>query len=388
MPDVCSPDGTVPLTIRVLHLADVHLGASMSSFGEIAGERREAVREAFRALPGAARHEEVDAVVVAGDLFDGHQPHGEDLAVAADVFARLIEDGRPVVAVPGNHDSPTIHPHPWREPLGGARVLMAPSFERVTIETAGGPLHVYGAAYDRAREPDPLATYAPSGEPGVHLVLLHGSAEFSPHWAIGGNALRLPLDALAELDCDYIALGDYHTYRPPERFGGESSIPAAYSGSFAALDLTETGPRGYVIAELEPGRPPRVEHRPSDVPPVHEAGDVDVSEATDHDEVVRRVLDRVGEGVLPLVRLVGVPDFPLDAGAVADRLRERFGFARVEDASAYYESERLDEIAGDDTVAGHVVRLGRQRIDDAEGDEERAIAERALRLALQGLEVS
>jgi len=374
--------------IRVLHLADVHLGASMSSFGEIAGERREAVRDAFRALPESARREEVDAVVVAGDLFDGHEPGRDDRAVAADVFERLNEDGRPVVVVPGNHDSPTIRPNPWREPPGGARVLAEPSFERVTFETAGGPLHVYGAAYDRAREPDPLATYVRSGEPGVHLVLLHGSAEFSPHWEIGGNALRLPLDALAALECDYIALGDYHTYRPPERFGGDAPIPAAYSGSFAALDLTETGPRGYVIAELESGRPPRVEHRVSGVPPVHDAGDVDVSGAADHDEVVRRVLERVEGGVLPLVRLVGVPDFPLDRDSIAGRLGERFGFARVEDDTAYYASGRLDEIAGDDTVAGHVVRLGRRRIEDAGSDEERQIAARALRLALQALEVS
>ena len=48
---------------------------------------------------------------------------------------------------------------------------------------------------------------------------------------------------------------------------------------------------------------------------------------------------------------------------------------------------RLDAIAEDDTVAGHVVRLGRARVAAASDDAERAVAERALRIALHALGV-
>ena len=96
---------------------------------------------------------------------------------------------------------------------------------------------------------------------------------------IGRNALRLPLDALAGLECDYVALGDYHGFRPPQRFGGEPHPPACYPGSFAALDLTETGPRGCVVADVEAGRPPRVSRRASAVPALVDLGDVDVGAA-------------------------------------------------------------------------------------------------------------
>jgi DNA repair exonuclease SbcCD nuclease subunit len=374
--------------IRLLHIADVHLGASMAPFGDAAESRRRALLDAFRRLPELARRHDAHAVLVAGDLFDGPHPDAASRAAVAETFARLEEDARPVFVVPGNHDSATLHQHPYSEPLGGARIFLGAAFERLDVETSGGPLHVYGLAYDLGREDAPLATYARADLPGAHVVLLHASAEFSPHWRIGKNALRLPLDALAGLACDYVALGDYHGFRPPERFHGGPLSRACYPGSFAALDATEIGPRGYVVVEIESGVPPRVAHHPGGVPPVQDVGEVDVGGAADHEEVIRRVAERVEPGALPLVRLVGVPDFAPDAELLTRRLQERFGFGRVVDASSYYASGRLDRIADDDTVAGHVVRLGRRRVAAAESADDRAIAERALRIALRALEVS
>ena len=90
---------------------------------------------------------------------------------------------------------------------------------------------------------------------------------------------------------------------------------------------------------------------------------------------------------IPVARLVGTPGFPLDPERVREHLAERFGHAAVRDESRYYASARLDALAETDTVAGHVVRLGRKRIAEAEGDAERAIADRALRIALSALDV-
>ena len=371
--------------LRILHLADVHIGASMSAFGDAAASRRRGLLDAFRQLPELARAENAHAVLVAGDVFDRPEPDAESRAAVAETFARIVEDGRPVFVVPGNHDSSTLLRHPWTEPIGGAHVFLGPAFERRSVQTAGGSLHVYGLAYDLGREDAPLATFARDDLPGVHVILLHGSVDFSPHWKIGKNALRLPIDALAALDCDYVALGDYHGFRPPDLFRERGR--ACYPGSFAALDLTETGPRGYVVAEFEPGLPPRVHHRPSALAHLADVGEVDVGNAADQEEVMRRIGERVAPGTLPLVRLVGVPDFPLDPEVIVRRLCERYGFGRVTDASTWFANARLDRIAEEDTVAAHVVRLARARIAAA-ADDDKAVVERALRIALRGLEVT
>ena len=44
----------------------------------------------------------MDAVVVAGDLFDAPRPSKETLAVARETFRRIAADGAPVILVPGN----------------------------------------------------------------------------------------------------------------------------------------------------------------------------------------------------------------------------------------------------------------------------------------------
>ncbi len=401
--------------MNFLHIADVHLGASYSGFGGLARRRSEEVLDAFRRLPDVAAEERVDAILFAGDLFDGPQPGTETMAAVRETLRRFMDLCVPVFMVPGNHDAITLRLDPYRELARGSRVvvqtgadrpdrpwpvvdeqgrrlaekhsiyiLAAPRFgEPVHVQTDSGPLHVYGIAYDSAECRDPLATFRRGAGPGVHVALLHGSVRDAGHWKSSGSSLAASSAELAALDVDYIALGDHHRPRLPEDF---ADLPACYPGSFAACDLTETGPRGYVLAEVEPGRAPGVEHRESGVLPAV-AAELDVSPFTDHVRVAEALIRTLPPRGVPVVRLVGEPAFPLDADQVTAELAERYGHAQVADETRYYASARLDEIAALDTVAGHVVRLGRQRIGAAPEGEERAVAQRALRSALRALEV-
>lgn len=378
--------------IRLLHLADVHLDAPCGAFGAAAGRRRAQILEAFRRLPEHAEAEKAHAVLVAGDLFDGPQPSAEAFAAARETFRRLTEAGRPVFVVPGNHDAITLHPNPWGRDLGGAHVFCEPEFgEPRTVQTEAGPLHVYGLAHDPSRPEAPLAAFRRSGAEGAHVVLLHGAVPDAPHWETSPNGLRLPPEALAGLTADYVALGDYHRFRAPDGFGRfeGASIPACYAGAFAALGFGDDGPRGFVIAEVAPGRAPRVRHVPSGAPPVVDLGEIDIGGLDATEEAVDAVADRVPEGAWFVAELAGTPGFPLDLRSVRVQLAARFPEAafRVTDRTLHYASERLDELADEDTIVGHVVRLGRERIEAAAGEEEREVARRSLRVALGELGV-
>src|SRR5687768_18378650 len=94
--------------LRILHLADVHIGASMSAFGDVAEARRRSLLDAFRQLPELARREGAHAVVVAGDVFDRPEPDRESRAAVGERFARIVEDGRLVFVVPGYSDYSTL----------------------------------------------------------------------------------------------------------------------------------------------------------------------------------------------------------------------------------------------------------------------------------------
>lgn len=371
--------------IRFLHLADVHLGASLSGFGELAPVRRDQVREAFRQLPELAREYEVDAVLVAGDLFDSPEPSVADRQMAAELFRLLDEAGRRVFVVPGNHDPITVRPNPYREPLGPAHVFTSPAFTTARVETERGTLRVHGLAFDPAQCDDPLATLGTPDEAGVDVVLLHASLRMSDHWEPGANTLCPEEADLRALGVDYVALGDYHRPRLPEDFG--DGLVACYPGSFSAVKRSEKGPRGVVVVQVEPGGPVRATHVPTSIPWIAEPDPIEVSGMEDHQAILDAVAECVPEGAVPRLTLTGSPAFAIDVEKLEAGLQERYGFARVKDESWYFDSARLDDLAERDTVAGHLVRLARRRVAESDSDDERRALEDALRLSLAALEV-
>jgi DNA repair exonuclease SbcCD nuclease subunit len=371
--------------IRLLHLADAHLEAALGGFGKLADERRSQILDAFRALPDLAAERAVDAVFIAGDLFDGPRPPDATVAVVQETVRRFLTDGRHVFAVPGNHDAIALNPTLYDEALPGAVIFRDPRFGPPASVTVGEQsLHVYGLAYDAAEEAEPLSTFRKTDAPGLHTVLLHGSVPGAPHWE-GGGSLPLDVERLAALGADYIALGDYHRFRPPDEF--DPPMPACYSGSIAAIDTSERGTKGTVVVELEEGTAPRVHLVPSGVPEVTELDPLDVTPFADEAAVAEAVGERVPEHVVPVVTLTGEPGFPLDVERVRVRLEERFGHSVVGDETRFYDSERLSNLASQKTIAGHVARLGLQRVQEAENPERRRLAERGLRIALRLMEV-
>ena len=87
--------------MRVLHTADWHLGRSFHGEGLLAAHA--AWADWLVELAAASA---VDAIVVAGDLYDRALPPVDAIALAGDALARLAAIA-PVVVVSGNHDSAT-----------------------------------------------------------------------------------------------------------------------------------------------------------------------------------------------------------------------------------------------------------------------------------------
>ena len=90
---------------KLLHLADVHFDAPLKCKNEeLRTELREATFVAFERAVSDALVEMVDAVVIAGDLFDGARISIETEMRVREQFERLCRAGVSVVIVSGNHD--------------------------------------------------------------------------------------------------------------------------------------------------------------------------------------------------------------------------------------------------------------------------------------------
>ena len=95
------PEGVATvLGMRFLHTSDWHLGRSLHRF-----DLREAQAAFLDHLVETARSERVDAVLVAGDVYDRAIPPVDSVALYEDALARLRATGARVILISGNHDS-------------------------------------------------------------------------------------------------------------------------------------------------------------------------------------------------------------------------------------------------------------------------------------------
>jgi exonuclease SbcD len=85
---------------RFIHLADVHLG--YDQYGSKV--RYDDFAKAFQDILDDAMRRKVDAVLIAGDLFNKRAIDAQTLIQAYDCLQKLKEQGIPVVAIEGNHD--------------------------------------------------------------------------------------------------------------------------------------------------------------------------------------------------------------------------------------------------------------------------------------------
>ncbi|QRR03113.1 metallophosphoesterase family protein [Dyadobacter sandarakinus] len=88
--------------MKILHTADWHIGKRLDSFSRL--EEQKLVLDEICMI---AESEAVDAVVIAGDLFDNFNPSSEATELLYSTLHRLSANGsRAVIAIAGNHDSP------------------------------------------------------------------------------------------------------------------------------------------------------------------------------------------------------------------------------------------------------------------------------------------
>lgn len=85
--------------MRFMHLADLHIGKRVHEFSMLEEQRHAFAQMHEAALQG------VDAVLIAGDVFDRSTPSREALELAEELLAGFIELRVPVFMIPGNHDS-------------------------------------------------------------------------------------------------------------------------------------------------------------------------------------------------------------------------------------------------------------------------------------------
>jgi exonuclease SbcD len=251
--------------MRMLHTSDWHLGRSLHR-----ADLRAAQSAFLDHLVDTVRTEKVDAVLVAGDIYDRAVPSVDAVELCEDALLRLNATGARIVLISGNHDSAR------RLGFGSGLLDQAGVHLRtrpgalarpVLLEDGHGPVAVYGIPYlepdavraelpPDAKQDTPEAAAPPRGHAGVlgHAVAcIRADAErrhvarqvvMAHGWVTGGAASESERDitvgGVGQVPAalfdgfGYVALGHLHgqqTVAPHLRYSGS---PLPYSFSEAA----------------------------------------------------------------------------------------------------------------------------------------------------------
>jgi DNA repair exonuclease SbcCD nuclease subunit len=387
--------------LRIIHTADVHLGARHDDLGEQAATQRERQFAAFKAGVDLAIGERVDLFLIAGDLFDSNvQPRRSVERVAAEV-ARLAQARIRTVIIPGTHDcydrasiyrAYDLGAMAGTSPGDGLVTVVDPDHPVVRLEALGVAIHARVFATKRApysplRDPfddgdGPAATW--------RIGMVHGSVAI-PGRTEHDEVVVTP-EEIARSGLDYLALGHWHSTQT----GKAGGVTYAYAGAPEAVALDQGGAGKVLLVELDDAAGKRtVTVTPKPVGRTRfEKLDVDAATVASQPALVAHLAARADGDLVLDARLVGVrrDDLDLDPSEIETALGPLFLKVRVRDASAPALTE--GPLPSADTIAGAFIRDLETRIAELEaaGSTDEAAEQRdALRLGrllLAGHEVA
>ncbi|MDR7071941.1 exonuclease SbcCD subunit D [Fictibacillus barbaricus] len=263
--------------MRLLHTADWHLGRALE------GRSRLEEQQAFLdELVDIVIREKVDAVLMAGDVFDTVNPPAAAEQMFYETLAKISRKGMcPFIAIAGNHDQPDrlAASFPLSKELGITLVGL-PSLElcRVPIERTGEILEIAALPYpsesrlkmllsESAEELDVRNKYdlwvdsyfqevSKLFQPGnVHIAMSHlyvaGSKESDSERPVHiGGAYTVAAESLPAA-AQYVALGHLHRPQAVKR----AKTDARYSGSPLSYSFSESGQaKSVFIIDVEPNQ--------------------------------------------------------------------------------------------------------------------------------------
>lgn len=234
------------MTFRFIHTADLHLDSPLVSLAlrdpALAAEVATASRATLTRIVDLCLTEQVDALIIAGDLWDGEQSSAKTPRFLKQELQRLSDGGIRCFIIRGNHDATSkvtreLEPPPLTHVFGTKPATQ-------TFEAGGHLVAVHGISFAEGAVPQSLLPRYPAPVPGAfNLGMMHTSLNGSP-----AHDVYAPC-ALSDLDAhgyDYWALGHIHLR---SAHLGRSAV--VMPGIPQGRDMGEAGPHSVTLGSYD-----------------------------------------------------------------------------------------------------------------------------------------
>jgi len=333
-------------SFKVLHTADIHFDTPFESIpANIAHLRKDDVFKSFSKLIDLAKEEKVDAILIAGDLFDSQYVKPMTIKYLQNIFSKIPEIM--VFIAPGNHDY--INENSIFKTIEFPQnvYVFKGDMERVRLKDKN--VSIYGAAFTSQFVNESLLKgFSADDENEINIGVIHGTiitcGEYNP---------MAPSD-IENSKLDYLALGHVHEYLGATKFG---KTTCCYCGTLEGKGFDEAGEKGAVICEISK------ENISVRFIPLCQRQYInlkcDISEAKTYDDIVEIIINNMGkdrEKHLYKIILEGEvdKDLHINTNILCQRLQNETFFVKIEDKT----SIRLDlgSLANQPGLKGAFVR--------------------------------
>jgi exonuclease SbcD len=223
--------------MKIIHCADIHLDSRLD--GVNSKERNNELLKTFNKMVDYAAANDVEAVIIAGDLFDAQSVSLKTQNFLIDLFSR--HPNIDFLYLKGNHDA--------SDAFGGAQMPsnFKPFFDVWTTYNYGG-ITICGiqTTLDNYQSLYHSLTLNPDN---VNIVVMHGQISSS------SKPDSVNLDLLKNKNIDYLALGHYHTFSYDKL---DKRGIYCYSGCLEGRGFDEIGEKGFVLLDTQNLKEPRL----------------------------------------------------------------------------------------------------------------------------------
>lgn len=239
------------MPVTFIHTADLHLGSRLNAVGaesdKIQKRLQNATYSAFENIVDACIEEDVDFLVISGDVYDEDSRSVKANQFLADQMEILQEEDIEAYIIHGNHD-PTGNGEEFIELPDNAHVFNSEESEKIGHNE---DVEIIGQSYSTRHEGRKMIPSFNPDTSKISVGLLH--TELDPD---NKGYVPVSLDELTEKNIDYWALGHIHQTQVYE------DKIAAYPGITQGRHIEEKGVGGCLKVELEENSSPELEFIP------------------------------------------------------------------------------------------------------------------------------
>jgi len=250
--------------VKFIHTADLHLDTPFKGLsnwnGDLASKLKDATFKSFRNTVDLCLKENVDFLLISGDVFDDQNKSLAAQIKFVEELKRLSDNAIPVYFICGNHDPLSSWLATLQLPenvfrFGSAKV------EKYSYSKGNAPTaDIYGVSFQNKSVKENLTVkYKLTGKPApVSIAVLHGTVGAAgPH----ENYAPFKVADVMDRQYDYWALGHIHK----RQIIHESNPAIVYPGNPQGRDFGETGAKGCYLVEIKEGNTPQCEFIPTQV---------------------------------------------------------------------------------------------------------------------------